>query len=143
MGHSELGRMVSQRRVVGSPDVVDDAERRLPRTDTAHRLPEAGHLSGASAALAVMVVVMMRSVTTSRRNRRPPTRSGFDVMDVLEVGVVRRWRRGVVLVAPQVACYSRTTRLFVTKATKQLKFSIDAMIGPTIATCPQRARQCD
>ena len=99
--------MVSQRRAVVSPDVVDDAQGRLARTDTAHRLAEASDLWRTAMSWlcrrdVVMVVVMV--VMVSPVAGRPPR--CCRLADLLDVGVVRRRRRGVVLVAPQVARYS-------------------------------------
>ena len=91
--------MVSQRRIVAAAShVVDDAQRRLPRTDTAHRL-----LMTAVRLARVMVVVMVVVVVmpSAARRRRPP------FLRLLELGVVGRRGRHVVLVASQVGpCYA-------------------------------------
>lgn len=98
--------MVSQRRIVAASHVVDDAQRRLARTDTARRLlvPEAADLRlTAVMRVAVVVVVVMVMVMVVPPVTGARRRAGPRLLRLLELGVVRRRGRRVVLVAPQVA----------------------------------------
>ncbi len=116
---SELGRMVGQLRIV-SPAVVDDAQGRLSRTDVAAQLLlllllllllAKNHRVGL---MLLQLLQMLAELSSVMHRTGAVVHHVVVAMDRVEIGLVRRRRRRIVLMAIglQMTCHISNWKLF-------------------------------